>query len=88
MTSSTATLLTHLGSKERRPDSVAFASFWVIPGGWDYVNARVQSVWLDETSAEMAKPMIAKLSNPPEMAFMVTAEEFDKAQASRARVAS
>ena len=57
------------GYLTRRPTSTHKVSYWHIPMGSDYHNARVVECYFDD--ADSAQRFAAKYHNPPEMAVLI-----------------
>lgn len=56
-------------SHEQTPTSVAKVSYWHIPNGADYHNARACMAYFDD--ADAAAKFAQRYANPPEMALLI-----------------
>ena len=53
---------------EQPKQVVAVVSYWYIPGGYDYMNARVEKRYF--TDMQQAEQFAAQNEYPPEMALL------------------
>lgn len=60
--------LSIMSTAEQEPDSVCYISSWHIPGGWDYVNAKVVVEYF--TDITLAQQVENKHKDTPEMACL------------------
>jgi len=59
----------YYGDSQQQADSVCFISYWHIPGGYQYDQARVCKQFFH--NKELAEQVAEKYSMPPEMAVVI-----------------
>lgn len=59
----------------QKPTSVGYVSFWVVPGGWDYVNAYTYKLFFSEEERASVEVLVKWYEDPPEMAFLIMLTE-------------
>lgn len=64
------------GSLERTEKTTHYVSLWYIPGGYDYVNAKVVTVFFEDESS--ATIFTKKWENGQEMATLGLIEDYDR----------